>query len=196
MEWDNKTLIIDNFDSFTWNLVHLLEKIGDEPIVVRADDPDLYVLSEVLPRRLILSPGPGCPANAHANHNAIKVAYKTVPILGVCLGHQSIAQFFGHTVKRAPTPIHGKTSSITHLNTDLFMGIPSPFIAMRYHSLAIDAQNKTSPLYVTAWCHIQDQIIPMAIKHRTRPIAGVQFHPESFLTENGRAILENFLSWI
>ncbi|MFT7616383.1 MAG: anthranilate synthase component 2 [Planctomycetota bacterium] len=195
MQWHDRTLIIDNFDSFTWNLVQLLEGLGDKPIVVRSTDPILNSLTDMAPRRLIVSPGPGSPATTPESVQAIHRILGRAPILGVCLGHQCIATAHGAELRKLAHPIHGQISEVTHNSTGLFEGLPNPFVAMRYHSLVLADDTTRIPLRETAWCPDAKSAIVMGIQHETLPVAGVQFHPESFLTANGQRIMENFLSW-
>jgi para-aminobenzoate synthetase len=181
------TLIVDNYDSFTWNLFQLVATLGGDPIVLRNDDPKLRSVDA---RRIILSPGPGHPADARRIGLTTELLdTSAVPILGVCLGHQAIVTHFGGRVIRG-TPFHGKQSLIEHDEKGLFFGLPRPFPAMRYHSLV--AGSVPPDLEVTAWC--KDGTV-MAVRHRRRPIFGVQFHPESIGTPHGKDLCRAFLQW-
>ena len=189
--------IIDNYDSFTYNLVQRLGEI-DASIqlkVVRNDELTVRELAELQPDRLIVSPGPCTPTEAGVSIEAIRYFAERIPVLGVCLGHQSIGQAYGGVIVRAKQLMHGKTDSIFHEGGRLLAGLPNPFIATRYHSLVIDPPTLNSSFNVTAWANGPggDREI-MAIEHVTLPLFGVQFHPESFLTEHGTQILKNFLS--
>ncbi|MDB5421601.1 MAG: aminodeoxychorismate/anthranilate synthase component [Brevundimonas sp.] len=183
-------LVVDNYDSFTYNLVHYLAELGAETKVVRNDDVTVAEAWALKPEAILLSPGPCAPDQAGICLALIDTAPLTMPILGVCLGHQAIGQAMGGEVVRAKTVMHGKTSPITHEGKGLFKGLPSPFIATRYHSLAVRRETLPDTLEVTAWT--EDGEI-MGFQHRTRPIQGVQFHPESIATEHGHAMLANFL---
>ncbi len=190
-------LVIDNYDSFTYNLVQYLGELGTElPVaaeiqVYRNDQIDLDRIRQLQPDGIVISPGPGYPDDAGISLALIEQLGTTTPILGVCLGHQSIGQVFGGTITRAPELMHGKTSPILHSNIGVFQGLPSPFTATRYHSLVIDRGTCPDVLEVTAW--VEDGTI-MGVRHRTYPhIQGVQFHPESILTESGKQLLRNFL---
>ncbi|MDT7950518.1 MAG: aminodeoxychorismate/anthranilate synthase component II [Acetobacteraceae bacterium] len=184
-------LLIDNYDSFTFNLVHFLGDLGAECDVRRNDAITPAVALALEPDAIVLSPGPCTPSEAGICLDLIEAAAGRVPILGVCLGHQAIGQVFGGNVVRAPTPMHGKVGPITHAGSDLFAGLPSPFAATRYHSLIVDAETLPPPLQATAWTEAG---IIMGMRHRTMPIFGVQFHPESIASEHGHALLGNFLS--
>ena len=195
MPWTDRTLVIDNYDSFTWNLVAAIRALGDDPVVVRNDALSWEAFEERQPRRLIISPGPGTPDDAGISVELIRHLMKRRPILGVCLGHQCLARLAGADVRRAHDPRHGKTSSIRHTRRGLFFGIPSPLRVMRYHSLVADDLETSGEYEVTAWCNDAHESVIMAVEHHDLPVAGVQFHPESFLTEHGSALLENFLRW-
>lgn len=184
-------LLIDNYDSFTFNLVHFLGDLGAICEVVRNDQ---ITPAEVLarqPEAIVLSPGPCTPNEAGICLDLIAVAAGQIPILGVCLGHQAIGQAFGGVVMRAPMPMHGKVSPVQHGGSDIFAGLPSPFEATRYHSLIVQAETLPDTLLATA--HTADGLI-MGLRHRTLPIFGVQFHPESIASQQGHAILGNFLA--
>lgn len=183
-------LVVDNYDSFTYNLVHYLAELGARTHVVRNDDLTVEEAWALQPEAVLLSPGPCAPDQAGICLSLIETAAETMPILGVCLGHQSIGQAFGGEVVRAKTLMHGKTSPILHEGRGVFGGLPSPFTATRYHSLAVRRETLPDALEVTAWT--EDGEI-MGLSHRTRPIHGVQFHPESIATEHGHAMIANFL---
>jgi anthranilate synthase/aminodeoxychorismate synthase-like glutamine amidotransferase len=187
-------LVIDNYDSFTYNLVQLLGKIllgsSEEFVVRRNDTISLGEIRSARPTRILLSPGPGRPEDAGVTVEVIKNFGATIPMLGVCLGHQAIGLAFGGTIVHAPTLMHGRTSNILHENTSIFKGVKNPFIATRYHSLTISPEHFPESLVVTA--QTDDGVI-MGVEHRTFPIVGVQFHPESILTEEGERILKNWL---
>ena len=183
-------LVVDNYDSFTYNLVHYLAELGAPTHVVRNDDLSVDEAWALNPKAVLLSPGPCAPDQAGICLPLITSAPADMPILGVCLGHQSIGQAFGGDVIRAKTLMHGKTSPIQHAGQSLFAGLPSPFTATRYHSLAVKRETVPECLEVTAWT--ADGEI-MGLRHRSRPIHGVQFHPESIATEHGHAMLANFL---
>ena len=185
-------LLIDNYDSFTYNLFHYLGELGAEVDVVRNDALSAEQALARNPRGIVLSPGPCSPNEAGICLDVIALAAKArVPLLGVCLGHQAIGQAFGGEVVRAPTPVHGKTGQMHHTGTSLFAGLPSPYLATRYHSLVVKREGLPSSLEVTAW---SDDGLIMGLTHKELPIAGVQFHPESIASEHGHALLRNFLS--
>jgi anthranilate synthase/aminodeoxychorismate synthase-like glutamine amidotransferase len=185
-------LLIDNYDSFTFNLVHFLGDLGAECDVRRNDTLTPYEAVAMRPDAIVLSPGPCTPNEAGICLELVTVAAaRKIPLLGVCLGHQSIGQAFGGDVIRAPAPVHGKTSAIHHGGTDIFAGLPDPFTATRYHSLIVDAETLPDCLEVTAWT---GEKIIMGLRHKTLPIFGVQFHPESIATAHGHDILQNFLN--
>ena len=183
-------LVVDNYDSFTYNLVHYFAELGAETHVVRNDDLTADEAWALKPQAVLLSPGPCAPDQAGICLPLIDTASPDMPILGVCLGHQAIGQAMGGKVIRAKTLMHGKTSPILHEGQGMFAGLPSPFTATRYHSLAVERDSLPDVLEVTAWT--EDGEI-MGLRHRTRPIHGVQFHPESIATEHGHAMLANFL---
>jgi para-aminobenzoate synthetase component 2 len=183
-------LIIDNYDSFTYNLVQYLGELGADPVVHRNDAITIAGIRKLAPERIVLSPGPGRPENAGISPAVIREFQAKVPILGVCLGHQCLAQVHGATVSRAERLLHGKTSRVIHNGKDLFRGVDNPFEATRYHSLIVDKDTVGADLAVTAWT--ADQEI-MGLRHRKHPLHGVQFHPESILTTEGKKILRNFL---
>ena len=183
-------LVIDNYDSFTYNLVHYLAELGAETQVYRNDALSVQDALALAPRAILLSPGPCAPDQAGICLPLLRAAPEDMPILGVCLGHQSIGQAYGGDVIRAKTLMHGKTSPIHHEGKGLFRDMPDPFTATRYHSLAVKRETLPADLEVTAWT--EDGEI-MGLQHRTRPIHGVQFHPESIATEGGHQLLANFL---
>jgi anthranilate synthase component 2 len=183
-------LVVDNYDSFTYNLVHYLAELGAETKVVRNDDLTAAEAWALKPEAVLLSPGPCTPNEAGICLALIDTAPLDMPIFGVCLGHQSMGQAFGGDVIRAKALMHGKTSPILHDGKSVFRGLPSPFTATRYHSLAVKRETLPDVLEVTAWT--ADGEI-MGLAHKTRPIHGVQFHPESIATEHGRDLLANFL---
>lgn len=185
-----RVLLIDNFDSFVFNLAQYLGALGAEPIVVRNDTP-LEELEQLGPEAVVISPGPGHPRDAGVCVEAIHSFAGKVPILGVCLGHQAIGIAFGGEVVRAGELMHGKTSEIHHRSTGVFTALPNPFTATRYHSLVIRPESLPDDLEVTA--ETRDGVI-MGVRHRTQQIEGVQFHPESIMTPEGMRLLENFLN--
>jgi anthranilate synthase/aminodeoxychorismate synthase-like glutamine amidotransferase len=183
--------VVDNYDSFTWNLAQALGKLGEEIEVARNDRFDPESVVERRPVAIVVSPGPGRPERAGQSLETIERAERAgVPVLGVCLGHQAIAALHGGAVVRAPAPRHGKSSAVTHGGTDLFAGIPIPFDAGRYHSLIVREEGLPRDLQVTATS--EDGLV-MAIAHRDHPVFGVQFHPESVLTPHGGSLLANFV---
>jgi anthranilate synthase/aminodeoxychorismate synthase-like glutamine amidotransferase len=185
-------LLIDNYDSFTYNLFHYLGELGAEVEVVRNDAISAEQALARNPRGIVLSPGPCTPNEAGICLDVIDLAAKArVPLLGVCLGHQAIGQAFGGDVVRAPVPVHGKTCQIHHNGTSLFAGLPSPYLATRYHSLVVKRETLPAALEITAWT--EDGLI-MGLAHKELPITGVQFHPESIASEHGHALLRNFLT--
>jgi anthranilate synthase component II len=184
-------LVIDNYDSFTYNLVQYLGELGSEVRVVRNDAASIESISALQPARIVISPGPGRPEHAGITMDVIRQLGSSIPILGVCLGHQAIGAVFGGAVVRASTPMHGKTSTIEHDGRGVFAGIDGPFVASRYHSLVVSDEGLPDELEVTARTR-EDRTI-MGLRHRDRPIHGVQFHPESILTGEGMRLLRNFL---
>ncbi len=184
-------IVIDNYDSFTYNLVQYLAELGEAVEVVRNDALTVGDLAARQPRALVVSPGPGRPEDAGVSLAAVRALAPATPILGVCLGHQCLGAAFGGRVVRAPTPVHGKTSPIHHYGDPLFGGVPDPFVATRYHSLIVEEASLPAELEVTA--RTEDGLI-MALRHRRWPAYGVQFHPESIATPYGRKILANFLA--
>ena len=185
-----RTLLIDNYDSYTFNLFHLLGEVnGEEPIVVRNDDLPWDELAALHPDNIVISPGPGRPEHPRDAGVSLDVLrHAEVPVLGVCLGHQDLAYVYGGTIEHAPEVMHGRLSRIHHDDSTLFAGIPQDFLAVRYHSLVVGVV--PPELRVTAWT--PDGVV-MGLEHRTRPLFGVQFHPESFLTQHGFLLVENFL---
>ena len=181
--------VIDNYDSFTYNLVQYLGEMGAQLRVFRNDSISVADLKVLAPSHLLISPGPGIPDDSGVSLAAIRELGPTVPTLGVCLGHQAIGAVFGGTIQHAPELMHGKTSDIHHSGTDLFQGLPNPFTATRYHSLIVA---EPLPKCLLKQAGTNDGIL-MAIRHREHPIYGVQFHPESILTEGGKTLLHNFL---
>jgi anthranilate synthase component II len=184
-------LMIDNYDSFTYNLVQYFGELGEDVQVIRNDEMSVDAIAKLAPGRIVLSPGPCTPNEAGVSLEVIDRLKGKLPILGVCLGHQAIGQAFGGRVIHAKTLMHGKVSRIHHEGKGVFAGLPSPYNATRYHSLAIERASCPPELEVTAWT--EDGEI-MGVRHRTLPVEGVQFHPESILTEHGHALLRNFLS--
>jgi anthranilate synthase component 2 len=184
-------LVIDNYDSFTWNLVHYLGELGAEPVVVRNDRISAEEALARQPEAIVLSPGPCTPNEAGICLDVIEKAAGSVPIFGVCLGHQAIGQAYGGTVVRAPTLMHGKVSKIVHEGDGVLRGINDAFQATRYHSLTIAPDSMPDELLANA--HTEDGVI-MGLRHRTAPVHGVQFHPESIASEHGKRILQNFLA--
>jgi anthranilate synthase/aminodeoxychorismate synthase-like glutamine amidotransferase len=183
-------LVIDNYDSFTYNLVQYLGEMGEKLVVHRNDKITIGGIERLKPDSIVISPGPGTPEDAGISKDVIKEFAGEVPILGVCLGHQAIAEVFGAKVVRGSRIMHGKVSPIFHNGTDVFKGLPSPFEATRYHSLVVRPDTLTAPLELTAWT--KDEEV-MGIRHKELPVWGVQFHPESILTLEGMKILKNFL---
>jgi len=184
-------LVIDNYDSFTYNLVQYLGELGAELRVRRNDQVTVGEIEAMAPEQILISPGPGRPEDAGISVDVIRRFGPSMPILGVCLGHQAIGVVYGGTVCRAAAPMHGKTSTIVHDGQGLFHGITEPFLAGRYHSLVISNDHLPNELEVAARTREDDTI--MAVRHRSYPVHGVQFHPESVLTDEGRRILRNFL---
>jgi anthranilate synthase component 2 len=184
-------LVIDNYDSFTYNLVQYLGELGAEVQVVRNDAASIESIGQRPPERIVISPGPGRPEDAGITMDVIREFGPTIPILGVCLGHQAIGAVFGGAVVRAAAPMHGKTSTIEHDGRGVFTGLTGPFVASRYHSLMVAEAGLPDELEVSARTR-EDKTI-MGLRHRHWPIHGVQFHPESILTEEGRRLLRNFL---
>jgi anthranilate synthase component 2 len=188
-------LMIDNYDSFTWNLVQYLQTLGAEVKVVRNDELALAQIEQLAPERIVISPGPCTPNEAGVSVDVIREFGPRIPVLGVCLGHQGIGQAYGGDVVRAKTIMHGKTSPIRHEGAGVFAGLPDAFQATRYHSLVVARETLPECLEITAWTDHEDGSFDeiMGLRHREHPVEGVQFHPESILTEHGHAMLKNFL---
>jgi anthranilate synthase/aminodeoxychorismate synthase-like glutamine amidotransferase len=186
----SRVLVVDNYDSFVYNLVQYLGELGATPLVYRHDALSLAEIRTLRPDAVLISPGPGRPEDAGVSNQVIAELGSEVPVLGVCLGHQCIGQVFGGEVVRAPQVMHGKTSWITHDGAGVFAGLPEPFEATRYHSLVVEREGLPDVLEVTA--EAEDGTI-MGLRHRELPIEGVQFHPESILTVGGHQLLRNFL---
>lgn len=185
-------LVVDNYDSFTYNLVQLIGELGENPVVYRNDEIKIEEVTELRPRHIIISPGPGHPTKGGISNKLIFRFYRDIPILGVCLGHQCIAYSLGGKVERASRLMHGKTSTIYHDGEGIFMGLPNPFEATRYHSLIVK-EPVPAGFEVSAWT---DKGEIMGLRHKEYPLNGVQFHPESILTVEGRKILKNFLKMV
>lgn len=183
-------LVIDNYDSFTYNLVQYLGELGADLKIYRNDKINISGIKKLKPSKIVISPGPGEPKNAGISEEVIRVFGKTTPILGVCLGHQAIGEVFGGRIVGAKSLMHGKTSAIYHDGKEIFKGIPSPFMATRYHSLLVERKSFPKALKITA--QTKDKEI-MGLRHKTYPVYGVQFHPESILTLEGKKLLKNFL---
>ena len=187
-------LVIDNYDSFTWNLVQYLGQLGADPVVIRNDERTVDEIEGMAPDRIVVSPGPCTPAEAGVSVDVIRRMGESTPILGVCLGHQSIGEAYGGDVVRARRAMHGKVSPIRHTDSALFEGLPDRLNVTRYHSLIVDRATLPAELEVIAWTDEpgwEDEI--QALRHRTHPVWGVQFHPESIASEGGMQILRNFL---
>ena len=185
-------LVIDNYDSFTYNLVQYLGELGTQPFVRRNDEITVEEITDLRPERIVISPGPGRPEQAGITLDVIRALGPTTPILGVCLGHQAIGMAFGGSVVRARVPMHGKTSAISHDGRGVFSGIASPLTVARYHSLVVARDGWPDDLEITA--ETEDDGTVMALRHRTFPIHCVQFHPESIMTREGQHLLRNFLA--
>jgi anthranilate synthase component 2 len=183
-------LMIDNYDSFTFNLVQYLGELGEDVLVKRNDEVTLGEIEKLAPSKIVISPGPCSPSEAGISVAAIKKFAGKIPLLGVCLGHQAIGQAFGGRIIQAKTLMHGKTSQVTHTGQGVFAELPSPFRATRYHSLVIERESCPDCLEITAWT---DDGEIMGVRHKSLPIEGVQFHPESIMTEHGHQLLQNFL---
>ena len=189
-------LMIDNYDSFTFNVVQYLMELGEDVAVWRNDEISVDAIIEAAPERIVISPGPCTPNEAGISLEVIEKLAGSIPILGICLGHQSIGQAFGGHIIRAPKVMHGKLSVIHHSGVGVFKGLPSPYQATRYHSLVIDPSTLPESLEVTAWTEDESGELEaiMGVRHRSLFVEGVQFHPESILSENGHALLKNFLA--
>ena len=188
-------LMIDNYDSFTYNLVQYFGELGQAVKVIRNDDLSVKEIAALKPERIVISPGPCTPNEAGVSLEVLEKLSGSVPILGVCLGHQSLGQAFGGKVIRAKTIMHGKTSLMHHNSQGVFSDLPSPFEATRYHSLVVEKNSLPDCLEITAWTENEDGSFDeiMGLRHKTLPVQGVQFHPESILTQHGHAMLKNFL---
>ena len=184
-------LLIDNYDSFTYNLFQYLSELGEEVVVARNDRIDIDTIERLGPRRIVISPGPSTPLNAGISNEVIRHFGYRLPVLGVCLGHQCIGYSYGASYGQAREIMHGKSSQINHDGKGVFAGLPSPFSGIRYHSLIIRKEGLPDCLEVTAWT---DDDTIMGLRHREYPVEGIQFHPESFMTHAGKDILKNFLS--
>jgi len=188
-------LMIDNYDSFTYNLVQYLGELGQEVRVVRNDALDLAQIAALAPERIMISPGPGTPDDAGVSLQVLRTLGQRIPVFGVCLGHQALGQAYGGRVVRAREIMHGKTSPIFHTGVGVFAGLPNPFEATRYHSLVVERASLPDCLEITAWTQHPDGSVDeiMGLRHRSLPLQGVQFHPESILTQHGHDLLRNFL---
>jgi anthranilate synthase/aminodeoxychorismate synthase-like glutamine amidotransferase len=187
--------VLDNYDSFTYNLVQYLGELGADPLVRRNDEVSLQEIEGLEPRAIVISPGPGVPADAGISVSLIRHFTGKLPMLGVCLGHQAMAEAYGGRIIRAERLMHGKTSLIDHQGSGILRDLPRPFEAMRYHSLVVDPASVPSQFEVTGWTEDRpDRSEIMALEHRTEPVFGVQFHPESVGTEVGMRLMENFLA--
>lgn len=184
-------LMIDNYDSFTFNLVQYFGELDEDVLVKRNDEISIAEITKLSPHKIVISPGPCSPNEAGISLAAIQAFAGKIPLLGVCLGHQAIGQAFGGKVVHAKSLMHGKTSQITHANRGVFVGLPSPYRATRYHSLVIDRDTCPPELEITAWT---DDGEIMGVRHKTLAVEGVQFHPESIMTEHGHQLLKNFLT--
>jgi len=184
-------LLIDNYDSFTYNLFQYLSELGEKVVVVRNDKTTLEEIDKMKPQRIVISPGPSTPLSAGISNEVIKHFGSTLPILGVCLGHQCIGYSYGGSFGKANEIMHGKSSQIYHNSQGVLAGLPNPFSAIRYHSLIVQREELPDCLEITAWT---DDDTIMGLRHRQYPVEGVQFHPESFMTEVGKDILRNFLT--
>ncbi|WP_246722936.1 aminodeoxychorismate/anthranilate synthase component II [Aliikangiella sp. G2MR2-5] len=193
---ESRILMLDNYDSFTFNLVHYLEQLDVEVVVKRNDQTSIDEITDIAPTHIVISPGPCDPDKAGLSLQVIREFKQKLPILGVCLGHQAIGQVFGACVGKASNVVHGKTSSIFHNGMGIFSKLPSPFSATRYHSLVIQAESLPDCLEVTAWTETEagDLEYIMGIQHKQLPVFGVQFHPESILSEHGMLLLSSFLA--
>ena len=183
-------LLLDNYDSFTYNLLQYLAELGEEPMVRRNDQLSLDEIEEISPDKIVISPGPGRPEDAGISIEVVRRFGESIPTLGVCLGHQAVGVAYGGKIVRAPEPVHGKTSAIEHDGRGMFTGLDSPLVATRYHSLVVERSTLPDQLEV---CAEVDGVI-MALRHREFPVEGVQFHPESILTELGKKLLAGFIA--
>ena len=187
-----RVFLLDNYDSFTWNVVQLLGRIGADVSVARNDEISVAEVRAMKPEAIVISPGPSRPEKAGISVELVRELGASVPLLGICLGHQAIGVAYGASVIRVP-PVHGKTAAVHHQRGGAFAHLPSPIIAGRYHSLAIDRDSLPAELEVTAW---SDDGVVMGVRHRSHPVEGFQFHPESILTDDGQALMSAFLSRI
>ena len=185
-------LLIDNYDSFTYNLYQYLAELGAEVFVARNDKISLEEIEKMKPEKIVISPGPCTPDKAGISNDVVKHFGQTTPMLGVCLGHQCVGNSYGGIVGNAGEIMHGKTSPVHHDGKGVFRGLPNPFNAVRYHSLAIFRENLPQELEVTAWT---ENGLIMGVRHKEHPVEGIQFHPESIMTENGKELLSNFLKY-
>jgi anthranilate synthase/aminodeoxychorismate synthase-like glutamine amidotransferase len=183
-------LVLDNYDSFTYNLVQLIGRVTGDVAVRRNDEVSAAEIQEMRPAGIVISPGPGRPESAGVTIGVIRALGSTIPVFGVCLGHQAIGVAYGGEVIYAPSLMHGRTSMIRHRGVGIFAGVPDPFVATRYHSLVISPDRMPAELEVTAWT---DDGVIMGVRHRTHPVEGVQFHPESILTEQGERLIRNWM---
>jgi anthranilate synthase component 2 len=189
-----RLLVIDNYDSFTYNLVQYLGELGQGPEVIRNDAATIAEVAAMGPLGIVISPGPCTPAEAGICTDLVRELGAETPILGVCLGHQCIGEAYGGRVVRAPQVMHGKLSQVEHDGLGVFAGLPSPLTATRYHSLVVEAESLPAALTATAWTDAAGGRVLMGIRHREHPVEGVQFHPESILTDNGHDLLRNFIN--
>jgi anthranilate synthase component 2 len=189
----SRLLVIDNYDSFTYNLVQYLGELGESPEVIRNDDATIAEVAAMDPLGIVISPGPCTPAEAGICTDLVRELGPEMPILGVCLGHQCIGEAFGGRVVRAPRVMHGKLSEVVHDGRGVFAGLPSPLTATRYHSLVVEEVSLPAQLEVSAWTGSDGERVLMGVRHRQFPVEGVQFHPESILTEAGHDLLRNFV---
>ena len=183
-------LLIDNYDSFTYNLFQYLSEMGEEVVVVRNDRTSVEEIEAMTPARIVVSPGPSTPEHAGISNDVVRHFGSRIPVLGVCLGHQCVGHTYGAVVRQADQIMHGKSSDIHHAGTGVFAGLPNPFSAVRYHSLIVERDGLPDCFEVTAWT---DGGLIMGMRHRVHPVEGVQFHPESFMTESGKELLRNFV---
>jgi anthranilate synthase component 2 len=186
-------LIIDNYDSFTYNLFQYFSELGEKVLVLRNNKTTIDEIEELKPERIVISPGPSTPQNAGISNEVVRHFSQKLPMLGVCLGHQCIGYTYGGIVGRAPAIMHGKSSLIHHNNQGVFKGINNPFSAIRYHSLEVKREKLPDCFEITAWT---DNGTIMGMRHKQYPLQGVQFHPESFMTQNGKELLKNFLNGV
>jgi anthranilate synthase component 2 len=189
-----RLIVIDNYDSFTYNLVQYLGELGQGPEVIRNDAATIAEVAAMGPLGIVISPGPCTPAAAGICTDLVRELGTETPILGVCLGHQCIGEAYGGRVVRAPQVMHGKLSQVEHDGLGVFAGLPSPLTATRYHSLVVESESLPAALVATAWTHSAGGRVLMGIRHREHPVEGVQFHPESILTDNGHDLLRNFIN--